>query len=72
MHTLNKCAGVNILSSDRTDIRARSNIGNKVRITRKEAVLQEHMIILSVHRLASAFQTPEAEREEADGINKLI
>lgn len=72
MHTLTKCVGVNISSSDRTDIRARSNIGNKVRIMRKEAVLQEHMIILSVHRLASVFQTPEAEREEADGINKLI
>ena len=64
--------GLNILSSDRTGIRARSNIGNKVRFMRKEAVLQEHMIILSVHQLASAFQTPETEREEADRINKLI
>lgn len=72
MHTLTKCVGVNIFSPDRTDISARSNIGNKVRIMRKEAVLQEHMIILSVHRLASVFQTPEAEREEADRINKLI
>lgn len=72
MHTLTNCMWVNILSPDRTDIKARSNIGNKVRIMRKEAVLQEHMIILSVHQIASVFQTPEAEREEADRINKLI
>ena len=72
MHTLTNCVWVNILSPDRTDIKARSNIGNKVRIMRKEAVLQEHMIILSVHQIASVFQTPEAEREEADRINKLI
>ena len=43
-----------------------------MRFMRKEAVLQEHMIILSVHQLASVFQTPEAERKEADRINKLI
>lgn len=72
MHTLTNCVWVNILSPDRTDIKARSNIGNKVRIMRKDAVLQEHMIILSVHQIASVFQTPEAEREEADRINKLI
>ena len=72
MHTLTNCVCLNILSPDRTDIKARSNIGNKVRIMRKEAVLQEHMIILSVHRIASVFQTPEAERKEADRINKLI